>query len=565
MMMIHDPSAIVWGNSTDMRKTADVLDEIAAAAAEIYMARCGKPLNQVLAMMREETWMRGEVARSLGFADEVETDGATMSAPPFKYSLFKNAPAALLPQMQTRAVAVPGNSPAIPAALKEEPVMANPNPAVTPAVIEDDVNLSAKDATKDIFARCRSARLSMEDTEKVIMAANGDSTKARDLIIDMIAERDPAPNMSTHSPATVKADASERFVEGATRALSLKAGVSGGEANEFSGMTMRELARASLEVRGIKPTMADPLQMVQLAFSARMEGGTFTTSDFTNILANVANKSMLKGWSEIDENFDQWTSKGILTDFKPASRVDTGLFPALAQVVEGASYEYGTMSDRGETIQLAKYGKLFAISREAVINDDLNAFTKIPQKMGRAAKRTIGDLVYAILTSNPNMSDGVALFHATHNNLMTGAALSVASLSVAKTAMRKQKDPDSATKTGLNIRPAYLLVPVELEDTARVLMNSEFDPAATQRVPNPNANLATVISDARLSAASASNWYMAANQNLIDTIEVAYLNGVDTPYLEQRNGFEVDGVEFKVRIDAGVKALDFRGLLKNPN
>jgi hypothetical protein len=57
---------------------------------------------------------------------------------------------------------------------------------------------------------------------------------------------------------------------------------------------------------------------------------------------------------------------------------------------------------------------------------------------------------------------------------------------------------------------------------------------------------------------------MAADPNSADTIEVAYLNGVDTPTLEQREGWGIDGVEFKVRLDAGVKALDSRGLTKNP-
>jgi phage major head subunit gpT-like protein len=58
------------------------------------------------------------------------------------------------------------------------------------------------------------------------------------------------------------------------------------------------------------------------------------------------------------------------------------------------------MSDRGVNLVLATYGKIFPITRQAIINDDLGAFTKVPAKMGTAAKRTIGNLVYAILTSN---------------------------------------------------------------------------------------------------------------------------------------------------------------------
>ncbi len=97
-----------------------------------------------------------------------------------------------------------------------------------------------------------------------------------------------------------------------------------------------------------------------------------------------------------------------------------------------------TINDRGETIQLATYGSIFSISRHAIINDDMGAFTRIPQRMGRAAHRTVGNLVYAILNDNPTMKDGKALFHADHSNLMTtGSALSVANIDAARAKMAK--------------------------------------------------------------------------------------------------------------------------------
>ena len=559
LMMIHNPAGITIGTSSEHRKTAETLDEIAAGAAEIYVAKSGLALADVLRLMDDETWMRGSVAQQLGFADAIEASEESMSMPSFNYRLYKHAPQELA---VNRAVAAPGKieEPAL-AAQTLEIIMNAPAPAA-PAVPSLEV-LQIKDTTQEIFARCRSAKLSMEDTEKVLLEANGSSETARDLIINMLADR-AGPEIISHSPAKIAADASERFVKGATKALLLKTGLDGGESNEFRGMTLREVARYSLDVRGIKNIYTDPLMMVGHAMQPVMSGGIHTSSDFVNVLANVANKSMLRGYTEVKENFDQWTARGVLTDFKPGSRIDAGLFPNLDKVEEGAEYTYATMSDRGETIQLAKYGKLFSISREAIINDDIGAFSRVPQKMGRAARRTIGNLVYAVLTGNPNMSDGVALFHASHNNLLTGAGITATALSLARAAMAKQKDDDDIAATGLNIRPSYLLVPVELEDEARVLMASEFDPSKTQRTPNAVRNLASVISDARLSTASAAAWYMSADPNSIDTIEVAYLNGVDTPMLEQKMGWEVDGVEFKVRIDAGVKALDHRGLIKNP-
>jgi phage major head subunit gpT-like protein len=186
--------------------------------------------------------------------------------------------------------------------------------------------------------------------------------------------------------------------------------------------------------------------------------------------------------------------------------------------------------------------------------------------MGQAAKGTIGDLVFAVLTSNPPLADGKALFHADHRNLQTGAgsALSIDSLSKMKTQMATQKT-DAADGKGrnLNIRPAYILTPIALEDKANQIINSESVPGAdvNSGIVNPIRGFAKVIGDARLDDASATAWYGAARQGS-DTIEVSYLNGVETPYLEQQQGFTVDGVASKVRIDAGVAPLDYRGLQK---
>lgn len=373
--------------------------------------------------------------------------------------------------------------------------------------------------------------------------------------------------MRTHLIASSR----DRFREGVTRALLHRGGIGGGEANEFTGANLQSLARDCLLQAGISPAFADPKQLVGAALGMTRGGATMSgmhsTSDFVEILANVANKSMLKGYGEAEETFHLWTAKGVLVDFKPQKRVDLNLFPSLEEVPEGAEYKSGTMGNRGETIQLATYGKAFPITRQAIINDDLNAFTRVPQLMGRAAKRTIGNLVYAVLTANAAMSDSVQLFHADHKNLAAvAAAMSVASLDAARSAMARQVDPDSIATGGLNIRPKYLLVPVGLGGLARTMMSAEKDPGASSpnaSKPNHIRGMATVIDDARLDTHSATAWYLAADPNSHDTIEVAYLNGNETPMIDQQDGWKVDGVEFKVRIDAAVKALDFRGLYKN--
>lgn len=210
---------------------------------------------------------------------------------------------------------------------------------------------------------------------------------------------------------------------------------------------------------------------------------------------------------------------------------------------------------------------MFSIDRQTIIDDDLNAMTRVPTSMGRAARRTIGDKVWEVLTSNPIMSDGTALFDAAHNNLNAGgaAAISTTSVSAGRNAMGLQQDPDNNV-TALNIRPAIFAVPYALQDVAQVLMTSQTNPDSGQdnsEVPNTLNGMATVIPEARLSNASATAWYLLASPGIGNLIELGFVEGQNTPFIDSREGWKVDGLEYKVRLDFGVKALDFRYFYKN--
>ena len=233
-----------------------------------------------------------------------------------------------------------------------------------------------------------------------------------------------------------------------------------------------------------------------------------------------------------------------------------GDFGSLRQVREGAEYKYVTLGDKGEDIVLATYGEIFSITRQCIINDDMSMLMDVPMKMGFAAKGTIGDLVYAVLTKNPKMSDNTALFHASHGNMFTGVP-SVTSLDAGRQLMRKQKSGNRH----LNIRPEFVLCPTALETTMNQIIKSASVKGADVNagIANPIQNFAEVIAEPRLDDDSAAKFYLAAGKGR-DTVEIAYLDGVDTPYIEQMDGFTIDGVATKVRIDAGVAPLDYRGL-----
>ena len=197
------------------------------------------------------------------------------------------------------------------------------------------------------------------------------------------------------------------------------------------------------------------------------------------------------------------------------------------------------------------------MTRKAIINDDMGALSRIPALYGQAARRGINKMVYKILADNPTI-EGKALFHADHSNLSTGA-ITVANLGKAKALMARQTNIRG--KEALNVQPAFLIVPPELEVTAAQLINSVVDPSKNNATPNPFANRLTVVADPELADVHA--WYLAAAPGILPSIEVTYLNGVEAPTMESHVSFKTLGIEWRIYQDVGVNLIDFRGLLKS--
>ncbi len=562
-IMIHAPWTWADGNSAQLRKVADMLDSWAEAMSTSYANKSGKTKEEMLAILTDgdDHWYTAEDALAEGFIDQV-TGGLAIAASldrPTLQAQLKDFYAAKKPATKPVAAATTTQEITMPNVVDSQAAV-----TTTPAVTQDAAQIAAQALAQDVARRNNIAAAFAKFTAvpgvtDLMAACQNDTNCTAQMANDkLLAKLGEGSSPVAGGVVVTIEDSRDKFRTGVAQALMARAGlVKADGANQFRGYTLTEIARASLEQAGVKTGGMDKMSMVAAAF-------THTTSDFTNLLANVANKAMLKGFEQSQETFQLFTSTGVLTDFKTTKRVGLNDFPSLDKVPEGAEYKYGTVGDRGENIVLATYGKIFSITRQAIINDDLDAFSKIPMGMGRAAIRTVGDLVYAILTTNPAMSDGVALFHASHGNLGSAAVPSTASVDAMRVLMGKQKLGGGA----LNIRLAHLIVPLALEGAAKVVRESEFavgGAAATnnQTVPNSVRNTFDVISDARLDTASATAWYGAADANINDVIEVAYLDGNSAPTLEQQNGWGVDGVEMKVRMDAGVKATDWRGLAKN--
>ena len=326
-------------------------------------------------------------------------------------------------------------------------------------------------------------------------------------------------------------------------------------ARQYRGMTLLELARESLGNSGVNTRGLSRDDVATRALHS--------TSDFPEILSAVTNKTLRQAYDAYPRTFALFCRQVLATDFKSMHRVQLGEAPQLLEVGESGEFKRGTLGESKESYKVKTYGRVVAITRQTLINDDLDAFTRIPAMYGNSIAQLESDVVWGIITANPAMADGNALFHTTHKNFAgTGAALDVGSVGAARAAMAKQTGLDK--KTVLNVRPAFLIVPASLELKAEQLVAQNLVPAATPSVVPQSIRTLAPISEPRLDANSETAWYLAASPNQIDTIEYAYLEGQQGAYIETRNGFDVDGVEIKCRLDFGAKAIDWRGLYKNP-
>jgi hypothetical protein len=310
-----------------------------------------------------------------------------------------------------------------------------------------------------------------------------------------------------------------------------------------------------LQQRGMRTDLQSASHVIQ---------AVYTTSDFPELLGDVAIRALLSGYDEADSATHRvWTRESTVSDFKTQYRIAMSEAGELELVPEASEFKFqtGTLG-RTASFKLQTFGRIFGISRQALVNDDLGGFTRLPQAFGASASRKEAEITYGMLTSNPIMSNGSALFSAEHGNLQDGAALSVASLGAARTAMRLQRGLKG--QAVLNVVPRFLIVPAALETVAEQLLASLNDPAKQNDTINPAwIRALTLVVDGRLDEASSAGWYLAASPTINDTVEIAHLEG-EKVHTEERNDFDTDQYQFKARLDFAACVLDWRGLVFNP-
>jgi hypothetical protein len=426
--------------------------------------------------------------------------------------------------------------------------------AVDLDAVRAEAAIAERARVSEISALCE--RHGLADLRASLVDGGATVDAARAKILETLATRDLQGTQARAPHVTMGADERDYRRSGIEEALLHRA--SPGQhkltdnGRQYRGLSLLELGREVLEREGVSTRGFDKMQLAQRALA---------TSDFPGILANVANKTLRAGYEMAPRTFLPWASRSTAPDFKTIQRSAMGDAPTLQKVNEHGEFTVGTIGEGKETYQLVTYGRIVAVTRQVIINDDLGAFADIPRKFGFSAATLESDVVWAVLTANAALvTDSTAIFHANHGNLTaSGTAISVDSLGVARALMRKQTSIDGRY---INVTPKFLLVPAAKETIAQQYTSQAYMAAQGSNI-NPFAGTLQVIAEPRLDAASGTAWYLAADPMQVDTIEYCYLDGQDGVYIESRNGFEVDGLEIKARLDFAAKALDFRGLYKN--
>lgn len=289
-----------------------------------------------------------------------------------------------------------------------------------------------------------------------------------------------------------------------------------------------------------------------------------TTASFSYLLGTSMNKRLLKDYQAWPAEWMKFCTIVPIRDYKQQTRIRLGAFGTLAVVPEDNLYQSVTLTDSTATYVPQKRGNTVGVSRETILNDDLQAIKQIPTKLAVAAAYTLAEFVYQFLSANLNIYDGSPLFTPTgpHTNFGS-AALSTVAMQAGITAMREQTN--FAGKR-LGLRPRFLVVPPELEFTAMIVTKSAGVPGSNNNDINPMLGYVTPIVSPQLT--NPGQWFLVGDPREIDTIEIGFVGGQVNPALFIQDGplfganFSQDVITYKIRHEYGGCVTDYRGLYR---
>jgi phage major head subunit gpT-like protein len=330
------------------------------------------------------------------------------------------------------------------------------------------------------------------------------------------------------------------------------------------GISLKELFVMAARDNGYQDSLGGQvtLEVQRAAFGMRgqreIQASGFSTLNLSGILGNTANKFLEEGWMAVDQAWRSISSRASVRDFKTATTYSLTGDLQFEEMGATSEFTHGTAGSTSYTNKADTYGRMFAITRQDLINDDLGALSAVPRRIGRGAGLKLNNVFWTVFLNNSTH------FASGNSNVSTGAGSALTTsgtaINAAEVIWWAQTDPDGEP---LGIMPSIILVPPTLKNTAQRIMNSSDMAGSTtadalQASGNIYQGRYTVVTspymeNTNYTGYSTAAWYLLANPAILSTIEVAFLNGRDMPTVETADAdFNVLGVQMRGYSDFGV-------------
>ena len=320
------------------------------------------------------------------------------------------------------------------------------------------------------------------------------------------------------------------------------------ESREFANLSLMDMARESLTRSGVSVRGMSVDEVLQRAAHG--------TSDFPLVVSNAAGKVALDAYKAAETPLKLLSRQRTLSNFKAATSIRLGGMGRLEALTEQGEFTATSRAEHGESMKLATFGRRMDVSRQLMIDDDLNLLGDTVSALGQAAAQTEADLMVALITGNPNLSDGNPVFYGPRDNVASGLVLDVEGIAAARQVMRGRKDLDGITL--ISAAPKFLLVGPALETKAEQLLASIY--AATVNDVNPFTNKLTLLVEPRFG--DSLDFYLFADPNVLPTMAHAYLSGASGVQIQRQEAWNTLGLSFRAFLDFGANWTDWRGAQK---
>ncbi|MBL8560894.1 MAG: Clp protease ClpP [Gemmobacter sp.] len=571
-IMLHNPSAYVYGGADDMRAQADFLDMLARVYAQVYAERSGQSLEAVMQIMAAETFYNAEAAIEAGFIDQVAAESANSSpVKPFaelKIAMTRDLQTYVALMRDKAPERANGGAPRTPApvAVTMETPMPTPNPSpapVNPPVQTQDAAQAAVMAERQRVTMIQtmarpyvaSGRLTDTDVQALIDDGTGAEMAGTRLMATM-AQREPAPGTMRVTERGRDETETRRVAMEGSLVARLSRAQPEDVARQYMDHSIVDMAAERLGQRRVPGNFAAREEILRMAFHS--------ISDFPALLENAMNRSLAARYAQAQPTYRRIARQRTYVDFRDHTTVRVGDFPNLQPVsAEGGELKSGTFGESKETTAVKAYGVQVLFSRQLLVNDSLDGIQQILNDRGAAVARFEEATFYAMLLSGAN-ADGPTLRETTRQMFNTtdktkaaaGAAITVTSLSEGRAALRKRQSLD---KSDLDLSASILVCGPDKETEAQQILA----PIQAQQAGNVNP-FSGLLSPVVTAKIIGNAWYLFASPEEAACFEWGLLEGYTAPRFRMEDPFGVQGTKFSLEHDFGCGAIDFRGGWKNP-